>query len=121
MIIIKPSDKAYHCKCNCGAEFIAFNNDIKMKNILVYDRFELYDFSGSSVSRSSFSLKCDVIECPFCGKYVILEDNGYKIKEDDIISNEEKNKFNKVTYNLENTLSIKGIKEKYRFIDQEEI
>ena len=86
MEIISPPTYVFDCRCSCGAHFTADANDIKETNLLIEDPF----WSPNSVTGdNSLMMTLNIIQCPFCGSFKMLDKYVNSIKSYNEILNED--------------------------------
>lgn len=126
MEIITPPTYVFDCKCECGTHFIASEKDFKKLSIRVVDP---YYNNNAAWGDNSLFLDFEVLQCPFCGRYVIkkyssLEDvknhNGsdsYMLFDHDVncFFNADKEKYDKIQVEAKNWKDIKYLAEKYQY------
>ena len=89
MEIISPPTYVFDCRCSCGAHFTADANDIKEVNLLFEDPF----WSPNSVTGDNSSLMTvNIIQCPFCGSFKMLDKDVKSVKSYNEILNEDPSK-----------------------------
>lgn len=112
MIVTKPPKYIYKCQCQCGAEFIAFEEDVKYKSILVRD--PLYEPGYNyGYGSSTIEWQPSVISCPFCKSYHIVEDSGYMYKKEDLLQDFDKKGYKNLKVEKVESTSCKILTDKY--------